>query len=595
MKSWRSLIGWQDQPDKRPRVTEKSSPDHGWSLRLRLLIYVSLALAPIAIASIIQGIDRAQRDVTDVRERLVQSARAASTSENNMLASAEQILRALANLPDVRDAGGGCNHALNEALKGLSFFTNITRLDERGTAICAANTRALGFNAGSYPVWKKTVDGVGFQVSEQMVSRVTETPAIFGMLPLRDESGRFKGALAIAINVHWLDYMVQSKRLPSDAVIAIFDRSGTVIASNNRDISARIFARKGKRPRAPDALHTGTDAAGTSWTYTTSALVGDTIFVGFAMREASLFGATFWHVGTDFLTPVFMIAFAWAAIWMTTERQVTRWILYLRRVSNAYRSGHYALRPAIADAPPEFRALADSLSDMARAIQDRDQKLRDALAQKSLLIREIHHRVKNNLQIVMSLLSLQAGQLRDPAAQDALKQARLRINALALVHRILNELEDQTLVDLKALLEDLTAQTHEGLGGDRRDLVVATDIDRRRVTGDIAVPLALFAVEALTNIFKHAYPPEKGGIIRVSLKPTRDGMLRLSICDDGIGFNTDAAAMSMGGRLIQTFGQQVDGRVIVKSNGAQGTTVELIFPDLEAGNSQPDSRRMSAD
>ncbi|MBI3676777.1 MAG: ATP-binding protein [Proteobacteria bacterium] len=582
MRSWRSLIGWQDRPDRRLQLTVRSSPERGWSLRLRLLFYVSLALAPIAIASIVQGIDRAQRDVADVRERLVQSARAASTGEDNMLASAEQILRALANLPEVRNASEDCNHALSEALKGLSFFTNITRLDEHGTAICAANTKAIGINASGYPIWKKTVNGIGFQVSEEMTSRVTGRPVISGMLPLSDETNRFKGALAIAIDVRWLDYMVQSKRLPSDAVIAIFDRNGAVIAANNRDLAVRIFSRPGKRLKQQDTLHSGTDANGDSWTYTTSALVSDTIFVGFAMRESSLFGATYVHVGTDFLTPIFMIALAWAAIWMTTERQVTRWILYLRRVSNAYRSGHYALRPTLDDAPPEFRTLGNSLSDMAQAIQDRDQKLRDALAQKSLLIREIHHRVKNNLQVVMSLLSLQAAQLQDPAAQDALKQARLRINALALVHRILHELEDQTFVDLKALLEDLTAQSLEGLGRERSDLVVVTDVVRRRVPGDIAVPLALFAVEALTNIFKHAYPADKGGTIRVALQPTSDGVLKLSISDDGIGFDTDQAGMSVGGRLIQTFGQQVDGRVVVKSNGVRGTDVELIFPDPEA-------------
>src|SRR6201999_1241600 len=118
------------------------------------------------------------------------------------------------------------------------------------------------------------------------------------------------------------------------------------------------------------------------------------------------------------------------------------------------------------EAPAESRSLGDGLSAMAESIQDRDRKLRDALNQKSLLIREIHHRVKNNLQIVMSLLSLQAGQLKDPVARDALMQAQVRINALALVHRILHEIEDQTTIDLKRLLHQLITQITEGMRGD---------------------------------------------------------------------------------------------------------------------------------
>src|SRR4029079_7557348 len=114
------------------------------------------------------------------------------------------------------------------------------------------------------------------------------------------------------------------------------------------------------------------------------------------------------------------------------DRLVTRWIMYLKRISGAYRAGHYTIRPSLEAAPGEFQLLGAALSDMASAIQDRDRKLRDAVTQKTDLIREIHHRVKNNLQIVMSLLSLQTNQLRDPAAKAALAQAKMRINALAL-------------------------------------------------------------------------------------------------------------------------------------------------------------------
>ena len=189
------------------------------------------------------------------------------------------------------------------------------------------------------------------------------------------------------------------------------------------------------------------------------------------MGENRLFGPTYLHVGLDFALPILMIGFAWFAIWLATDRQVTQWINYLRRIAAAYRSGHYAIRPDLAEAPAEFKLLGDAMSEMAEGIQDRDRRLREAVDVKTTLIREIHHRVKNNLQIVMSLLSIQANQVKDMGARDALLQAQTRINALALVHRILNELEDQSTLDIRQLLEELChqiARRHEQRQGQGR-------------------------------------------------------------------------------------------------------------------------------
>jgi two-component sensor histidine kinase len=215
---------------------------------------------------------------------------------------------------------------------------------------------------------------------------------------------------------------------------------------------------------------------------------------------------------------------------------------------------------------------------MAENIQDRDRRLRDAVNLKTTLIREIHHRVKNNLQIVMSLLSIQANQVRDPGARDALMQAQTRINALALVHRILNELEDQSTLDLKQLLEELSRQIAEGMG-EVDHVKIEVDVPHLVVSSGIAVALALFTVEALTNIYKHAYPLRASGTITVSLKPDGEGKLKLAIADDGVGFHMDETGKSVGSRLIRTFGAQLGGVAQVTSEAGRGTVVSLTFPD----------------
>ena len=269
------------------------------------------------------------------------------------------------------------------------------------------------------------------------------------------------------------------------------------------------------------------------------------------------------------LLPILMIGFAWFAIWLATDRQVTQWISYLRRIAAAYRSGHYAIRPDLADAPVEFRLLGDALSEMAEGIQDRDRRLREAVNMKTTLIKEIHHRVKNNLQIVMSLLSIQANQVKDPAPREALMQAQTRINALALVHRILNELEDQSTLDIQQLLEELCHQIAGGMGNE--NVRVEVDVPSRVVSGSVAVALALFTVEALTNIFKHAFPRRAAG--RDPGQHGAGGRRQAASCPSPMtawALPWTSTGKSVGSRLIRTFGLQLGGVSSVQSGAGPG-------------------------
>jgi two-component sensor histidine kinase len=584
VRSWRNWIASRHPRAPTPLAADARDPttERGWPLRVSLLFWLTIALLPIAIVSILQGFERTRLDVGEVHDRLVQSAQTAAGDETTLLASAEQIARALSNIGDVRQVSPVCDAVLSDALIGVKYFANISRLDARGTTVCSALPLAKGTSAAGKPIFQRARTSAMFVVSGQIQSLVLHQPVIAGMLPLHDAHGKFEGVVSVVLQLHWLDFMVRAQDLPKGAVVFIYDRDGHVLASNNSDVALPLTD-AALQPGEWESVRSASDNAGNNWTYASAPLRGSTIRVAFAMRENRLYLPTYLHVGVDFLMPILMIALAWAGIWFATERQVTQWIAYLRRISAAYRSGHYSIRPQLDDAPREFRSLGADLSDMADSIQDRDRKLRDALTQKSLLIREIHHRVKNNLQIVMSLLSLQAGQLKDPAARDALMQAQVRINALALVHRILHEIEDQTTIDLRRLLHELAQQITEGMRGENMAVRVEEKLVPCEVSGDVAVPLALFAVEALTNIFKYAFAPGQEGVVAIELAPLDDGRLRLSISDNGAGFDEATAQKSgIGSRLIRTFGAQIGGTSALCSTPGKGTTVEVVFRDPAA-------------
>ena len=556
----------------------------GWTLRRRLQAIITLALLPVVLVSIFQGVARARLDIENVHDRLVQSARTVAAGDQNLLAAAEQVLRAVGSLSEVRGMNGNCDGVLADTLIGVRYFSNLTRIDASGRITCSAMALARGLSVANYQVFKDAQKTSQMTVSNALVSRVTGQPVIGGMLALQKPDGSFDGTVAIALDVHWIDYMMRASQLPKGAVVAVYDKAGKVIATNDADVAAAIAKSAVKDVSAEDVA-AATDSKGNLWRYGQSALMGNSIFVAFAMDQGRLFGPTYLHVGLDFLLPILMIAFAWMAIWLATDRQVTHWINYLRRIAAAYRSGHYVIRPDLAEAPMEFRLLGDAMSEMAEGIQDRDRRLRENVEMKTTLIKEIHHRVKNNLQIVMSLLSIQAQQVKDAGAKEALIQAQTRINALALVHRILNELEDQSTLDIRQLLEELSHQIAGGMAND--NVKVEVDVPSRVVAGSVAVALALFTVEALTNIFKHAFPNERAGVIKVTMESLEGGKLRLAIADNGLGFDMGEQNKSVGSRLIKTFGLQLAGVSSVSSVPGQGTVVDLVFPDPDLRENPP--------
>jgi two-component sensor histidine kinase len=548
----------------------------GWTLRRRLQAIITFALLPVVLVSIFQGVARARMDIANVHDRLIQSARSVAVGDENLLAAAEQVLRAVGSLSEVRSMNGNCDGVLSDTLIGVRYFSNLTRVDENGRVACSAMALARGLSVKDSAIFQSARKTGVMTVSNEQTSRVTGQPVIGAMLALHKPDGSFDGTVAISLDVHWIDYMMRAANLPKGAVVTVFDRSGKVIATNDKDVGAAI-ARSALASGDPGDVASAVDSRGELWRFGNAALIGNTIFVAFAEGENRLFGPTYLHVGLDFALPILMIGFAWFAIWLATDRQVTQWINYLRRIAAAYRSGHYAIRPDLAEAPAEFKLLGDAMSEMAEGIQDRDRRLREAVDVKTTLIREIHHRVKNNLQIVMSLLSIQANQVKDMGARDALIQAQTRINALALVHRILNELEDQSTLDIRQLLEELCHQISGGMSNDK--VRVEVKVASRVVSGSVAVALALFTVEALTNIFKHAFPEDKEGVIQVSMEPVPGGKLKLSIADNGMGFTMDETGKSVGSRLIRTFGLQLGGVSSVHSEPGQGTVVDLVFPD----------------
>jgi two-component sensor histidine kinase len=213
-----------------------------------------------------------------------------------------------------------------------------------------------------------------------------------------------------------------------------------------------------------------------------------------------------------------------------------------------------------------------NLEKHSRKRQQADQALRDqyeltrtALHEKHALLQEIHHRVKNNLQVISSLLQLQIKGIRDPLTLEIFRENQLRIRSMGLIHEKLHESESQARVDLAAYLRSLTSLLictyAPGRGQVRLDLV----LDQASLGLDAAIPLGLIANELITNSLKYAFPGDRRGVIRVELRTESGDWIRFQVADDGVGFAAGVPVErpgSLGMRLVS---------ILVKQLGGEGT------------------------
>ncbi len=220
--------------------------------------------------------------------------------------------------------------------------------------------------------------------------------------------------------------------------------------------------------------------------------------------------------------------------------------------------------------PPEFRAVALSFKRSTLALARRQAELERAVTKQQLAMQEIHHRVKNNLQIVASLLNLQSSRIRLPEAQAEFQSARDRVRALATVHRHLYAHGEVNFINMRIFLSDLCGPLFQAMGENRGErIALMIDAPELQMSSDQAVPLSLIITEAVTNAIRYAFPAGRSGTIAIRLHQI-DDEVELDICDDGIGIaagrvETEAGTRDgIGMQLIRGFARQLGATLTLK-------------------------------
>ena len=546
------------------------------SLRWRLTILFALVLLPPTLLSLYLAWDAFEQHRERAKLSVRQFAVLASSYERDFIRDSRRLLSRLADLPEVRGLRFGCANKLAEELARFHEYRSFTVTDPAGAVVCSTVEGMVGSDVSDNDWFLQAAFTHAFTLSDYTISPSSPNSALIAALPLGLDQGEITGVIYTEIRPDWLGTLVRGIGLPPAGVTFLLDKSGRVITEPFYIFDRMEAGLPGKKILEQVASRNLIDFAavgsdGQERYYSSVPVPTGGGVVLFGLPLAAMFG---W-IERGLIGQLFSLTIIWLggilAAAIGTRLWVTKWISKLGHIAKLYSDGQLSARLDLTSAPVELRRLGTTLMEMAERIDAREEDLKHSIEQKNMLLREIHHRVKNNLQTVTSLLNIHVRAEPSPGARRALSDVQLRVRTLALVHRHLYENDDLRVIDLGEFVGELCQILLESAHSNDHKASIRLDVPKFLVASERAIPLALLITEAVTNALKHAFPNNRKGRIAVSLGQNGPASALLVISDDGVGYAK--AEDGLGMTLMAAFAKQLGGALQI--SGPPGTEVRV--------------------
>lgn len=255
------------------------------------------------------------------------------------------------------------------------------------------------------------------------------------------------------------------------------------------------------------------------------------------------------------------------------EKEKTNLIIIIIGLIALLVTGTFALR--------NNRRKRIEIEKMNVSISNKKEELKTSLKEKELLLKEIHHRVKNNLQVISGILNIQNNNITDEKTKKLLVEGQDRIQTIALLHKTMYQNENFNIVDFKTYINELISYIKKANNNDNKNIEIHIEIENIRLNIDTAIPLSLIINEIITNSFKHAFIDKKEGLISISILKTNNESYQLIIKDNGIGLpenlTIDRNSKTVGFDLIYGLSQQIEGKI--ETSNINGTLIKIQFKE----------------
>jgi two-component system, sensor histidine kinase PdtaS len=445
---------------------------------------------------------------------------------SSALATLDGVAASIGDDPAQADADVLAAFEANAAILPAQLALGI--YDESGNAVTAATADGAPASIADTDYFRTVAGGAGWSLSAQQRSGATGE-ATFAVARRLEADGAFTGAAVAIIDADVLDRLAEPQQLGEGSTISMVRLDGWIIA---RDPPLAAALDLGRSP----AFQNLTAAESGSYVSETSPADGVSRIVSF--RQVGELG----YIAIAAISTQTALAGLWYAIWVVS--------LLIAPIAVALLIGSFIT------------------ARLLRRSQSTSRSLAAALEHNETLFREIHHRVKNNLQSVNSLLQLQ------PIPRAVRNDMGQRIAAMSAVHEHIYRSRTFSEVRVKDYLHTLIDNIRAGYDP---KVEVLEDIEDVAVEKDAATPLGLIINEVVSNTFKHAFSDGRAGEVSISLKAEGDGRARLTVRDNGVGFDPSVPSKGIGRRLVEGFAAQLRGESSHTSDES-GSVFTLTFP-----------------
>jgi len=557
------------------RLRDRLEFTRGLGFRLGTLL--SVAILPLGLISLIQNLNLAREAERSAEIALMGRTASAAAGERALLQSALGSADALGPaVLEALDRPQVCADLMRNFIERSAtyVYAGFTRLDGRSDCNSGANG-GVAADMRQSPAFKAFLAQPGTMVTSVERGIVSGRSVVLVMQPLyRDRE--LLGYVGLSLTQELLQSTHAMAFATDGARIVTFNQRGEILTSDlsqdgsARDIIPRDTDLIGLLSRSETSFR-AISGSGQERVFTVVPVVPGLVYAlgswspkiaGLGLFQLSRFGAV--------TIPIALWLASLGVAYFAVFRLVLRHITVLRGQMRRFAIGNRSEPPPVlSDAPTEIADVSQTFHNMARILIRDEETMEDAVAEKTVLLKEVHHRVKNNLQLIASIINMQSRMIENSQARGVLRSVQDRVAALATIYRNLYQAEHLDAVEADRLIGDIVNQLANASVGPGSDLNISTEIAPLTLLPDQAVPLTLLATEAFTNALKYAGTPAGGSApwVSIRLSETEPGRALLVI-ENSVGDasrDSDGDGTGLGGQLIEAFSTQLDGEAEIQS------------------------------
>jgi two-component sensor histidine kinase len=503
-------------------------------------------------------------------------------------ACSADVVRKTVSTAATADDVDACERYLSGVLKGFpNEYSAMMVTDESGIARCSTSPDEVGQSFADRQIFRLVRETKGVSIGTFAASRMVPHAVIPMGMPLTIDD-EFRGMCSLGISLQLFSELSTTGPSNQRIPVVLVDQTGAPVGGNVQMTFAMPVAKRlASSISAGQQRFSDYGQNGSFYQFHVIPLAGRAIFAVAAMpltRSVASLLLELGRFGLIALSAVLVLA----ATWFGADRWCVRPLRYIGDFAGRVARGEDVRFAPQLPWTTELTAVGEGVRKMADAIASREGDLKAGLEQRDHMLREIHHRVKNNLQMISSLLNLQAGEIRSPRIRRFFGDAQNRVLTLSILHRHLYERSSWSLVDFQQFISDLVRQISVPRPGIERPTVryhIRAPI--MAVGPDVAIPVGLIVTEAVGSALSHDFSTVSTPEVRIDATEKSGQGVELVIEDNGLDTSQSSIGPNVRGSfgltLIRGLAMQLGGEARISGREGGGTRVVVSFPMAPEG------------